>query len=518
MVFGAIAWAQNGPKPTSQLPEKTGRAATKEEAARKQRALDLIVRSHALDQQVSDEERQTLLPTQITVVSRLDSALAKQWANEMFDLGTSLGGAKATFAQAMAIGSLASKQPQDALELLKKLDTSAVSDRSSQFAGIDALSGTILNTFRQFARKEGKPGMPVLLSVAATLGEKGRYPYSAVMFAARDTKDEELIEATARQLYARFEERMDAPTSGYDFAMMLSGNESVWPKELLKPALDLALEGILRYPITDANKTLEMTMRTPNGSVTAKGPVELGLVHIAPMVKRVDPELWEKTVKKYASIEAAASLWKDSSDVSGLSQTFRFNTPGTQPSADDQQEEALMQLRGLVWQDPDKAEQAMASLSDPKMRADAYSFAAQAWASSDPARAARAAAEAQKSVVEIKDPRVLLGPACAKLQADAATGNQVVLAEDLDKAFQLANKVLALMREDDKSSPMEVVEPLSNAANAAMKVEPELTLAHIETLSFPLDRAQLYAAAASALSAEPAAKKIAIPISAVEAK
>ena len=125
--------------------------------------------------------------------------------------------------------------------------------------------------FSALVRKNGKAAMPKIFATADNLGENGRYPYAGVMAASVATKDEALIDSTARKLLNRFQQGLDPATVGFDFAEMLSDSEHAWPKEMLKPALEAAVAGVKKYPINDENKNFGVTVRTADGSSWDQG-------------------------------------------------------------------------------------------------------------------------------------------------------------------------------------------------------------------------------------------------------
>ena len=79
--------------------------------------------------------------------------------------------------------------------------------------------------------------------------------------------------------------------------------------------------------------------------------------------------------------------------------------------------------------------------------------------------------------------------------------------EDLDAAFQLADKTMRKRRDDGKDTD-NLVFPLSNAVQYAIKIEPDLTVAHIEMIYLPFEKAEMLTSAASTLAeAVPIEKK-----------
>ena len=223
------------------------------------------------------------------VASRLDKKLARVWASELFDLGANGRVRNAKSAQVLAINALSANDPEEALTLLAQVDQATLAPSDHEFPGANILAIMPRNLFCTMVNKNGKAAMPKIFGTADSLGEKGRYPYAGVMSAVVATNDAVIINNTAQKLLTRFQQGLDPATVGFDFAEMMSQSEHSWPKELLKPAIEEAVAGVKKYPVTDENKNFGMTMQTAGGSSsTARGPVEMGLLKIAPLIKRTD--------------------------------------------------------------------------------------------------------------------------------------------------------------------------------------------------------------------------------------
>ncbi len=469
--------------------------AEKQQAARKQLALDLIKRSYALDEQVADRSRLGLLNTQISVASKLDKELARAWAHELFERALE---DKNTTAQFMAINALSRDDPEEGMSMLVQLDAAALAPNDHEFPGAGAVTMTPRFLFKDFAHKNGKAAMPKILATANAMGNKGRYPYAGVMAAAVETKDDGLIEHTARQLLARYQQRIDPDVAGFDFAEMLNYSQGQWPKELLKTAVELAVAGLQNYPVNDGNKSYSMKLQVGDGSATAHGPVEMGLLYIAYLIKRTDPELWTILLKTYPNLSAAPEGGPGAPHSTWTMSVSSFDDK-TPPTIEEQKHEALMEIRRQVFDDPDKAEKIIHALSDPATRAEAAAIAAQLTADRYPEKSAAFAAEAERATSEIKDPKIQFKSACAQLHSDAANNNRAAIPDDLDKTFQLADKVMRKTRDEGHDTGY-LISPLVEAAHDAIKLDPELTIAHIESIYLPYEKAQLLTAAASALA------------------
>lgn len=470
---------------------------------RRAKALDILQRSHALNGQITDRQKGSLLAVQISVAANLDKELTLQWARELFDFGFSLNPEAGGRAQVSAIRSLADANPDEALAMLSRMEPAFLEPSPQDFPADSLFNHKLEMAFRSYAEKKGKPGLIEILSTATVLGDKGRYPYSGVMSATQTFRDPQLSTKVASALVTRFCTRVDSPITAADFAKMLIENERSIPYRLLKPAVDAAAQALQNYPQNDDNKRYYATMNFAKGeSITAHGPAEISLLRLAPLLKRVDPELADQIAEKFSILKDPASS-KDWKAGGGGTMTMGFDG-NKQASQPDQRDVILSEVWKLMWQEPAKAEQLMASIPEASLRAEAYAYAAQQLSSHDPARAARYAEQAQQTSSEVEDSMIKFRSLVAKLQGDAANGRRVEVAQELEPVFRAANQ---LMRKavDEKMDTSEIVQLLRDPVKEAAKLEPDLTAANIDTVSFPFERASLLTAAASGLvSAAPA--------------
>jgi hypothetical protein len=345
---------------------------------------------------------------------------------------------------------------------------------------------------------KGIKALPEIFEIADLLGEKGRYPYSGVMAAAIASKDESAIDHAARKLLVRFQQRLDPSTAGFDFAEMLNSSESRWPKDILLPAIETAVEGVEQYPENDTNREFETKYSIADASVTAHGPVQMGLLRIAWLVKRYEPELWVKMVREHPNL---ATVPADGFGRPGGMMMLSFGRASSQdtPPEERTHDRVLSEIDILVATHPDKASAAISTIMDPDLRAEALSFAAQQLASVNPQKSAQFAAQAEQVAASVKNPERQFQAACARLRSDATNKNLAVIPGDLDTAFQLADKVMRKTQDEGEDTGY-VITPLVVAVGDAAKVEPELTVAHIEMVYLPFEKAQMLMVAATALA------------------
>lgn len=498
LLLPAVSLGQSN-EPKSVANHVPDRMVEKQKSAKYQLGLDLLMKSHAITEQLSDEERFGLLTGQIQAANRYDKKLGNQWAHELFELGKQRRVRSPGMVQLFAINSIAGSDPKEALNMMADVDPEAITPQDDEYPGPTIATKLPQNLFVGMVRVDGNEVMPRIRQVAESLGAKGRYPYGAVMAAALETKDKAIIENTVRQLLTRYQQRIDSPILSFDFADMLNSSETHWPKGLLKQAIDAAVDGLEQYPLTDDNKEYEAAYTTKERSATAHGPVEIGLLRIAWLIRRDEPELWAKLLKAHPNL---ATFPAEGFGKGAHSMTLRLSHGESSgpPTAEDIKYDLMDQIRRLVPDEPDKAMAAINNIQDAETKAEALSMAAQLLADANRSQqAAEFAAQAQQIVANVRAPQVKFQAACARLQADAANKNRSALPQDLDEVFQLADRLMRNAREEKKDT-FDVVEPLSRTFSIVMQVEPELTAAHIDEISLPFEKASLLSDAAAWLA------------------
>ena len=477
-----------------QAPE---RAVERHVVTNDQLGLNLLKEAHALNQQLTDQERFDLLTGQIQTAGRYDTQLAGQWARELLELAKQGRVHSPGMVQMLAVNSVAESDPEEAIRLLELVDEDAIAPRENEYPGATIATKVPKNIFLTLVRGDGKKAMPTIRAVANSLGSKGRYPYSGVMAAALETRDNNVIATTTRQILTRFQQRIDSPVIAFDFAEMLNSSESKWPKDQLQAAIEAAVDGLEQYPINDFNKGFETTYTADRKSATAHGPVEIGLLTIAWLIKRNEPELWTKLLKKYPNL---ATFPSNAFGNGAYRMTLRISRDdsSTPPTPEDMKTDLMLEIRRLLAENTDKGMATINNIADPATKAEALSMASEQLTRSDPQRAAQLAAEADQIVAKLKDTELEFRSACARLKADAVTGNRSAMQDDLDEAFQLADKVMRKAR-DEKRDVSDLMNSLAEAVQEAIKIDPGLVVAHIELVYLPYEKAQMLTAIASAL-------------------
>lgn len=509
LIFGVLAlmatpaFAQTTPSPESKSSIKQTAGPIKPiqikiAEARKALALDLIKQSHALNDQLEDDEKVGLLNDQARCAMAADKKLAREWAHELFDLGTLMDSDSGRQAQMRATELLSREYPEEALATLEQIDPKILAPGKTE----------VLGTFFEFYEAERhvflsavthklKDALPRITHVASTLGSKGRYPYWPVMSAAIAIDNPETTENVAKMLLARFQQRVDAPFAVFEFSKTLRFTESQWPKELMKPAIEAVVDILQRYPIDENSPKITRVIITPQGSATTvRGPSEIELARMRRLMKRQHPALLERLTKTYPILADPAATALGSGIQ--IIESIEYRNSGTARY----KPRAIYSLKDQIRDDPSKAEEIISSISDPELRAEALAFASYTFSFTDPERAARLAEEAEKVAAQVENSLSKLQALCVRIRSDAAAGYHSEVVAKLDQAFLMADKLMRKAIEDGDST-FEVQRSLIEAVSETVKVEPELTVAHINGVYLPHVRSELLISAAEALFPPP---------------
>jgi hypothetical protein len=291
-------------------------------AARKALALDLIKQSHALNDQLEDGEKVGLLNDQTKFAMATDRKLGREWAHELFDLGARVDSDSGRQAQMRATEILSREYPEEALATLEQIDPKILAPGKTEvFGSFFEFDEAERQVFLSAVTHKLKDALPRITHVASTLGDKGRYPYWPVMSAAIAIHDPETTENISKMLLARFQQRVDAPFAVFEFSETLRWTEPQWPKELMKPAIEAVVDILQRYPVDENSPKITRVIITPQGSATTvRGPSEIELTRMRPLMKRQHPALLERLTKTYPILAdpAATALWGGNKTVESI--------------------------------------------------------------------------------------------------------------------------------------------------------------------------------------------------------
>ena len=300
---------------------------------------------------------------------------------------------------------------------------------------------------------------------------------------------------------ARFQQRFDAPFSVFEFSFMLRLLEPQWPQPLMKPAIEAIVEVLQSYPVDENSQKFSVTLSTQHGdATTARGPSEMELLKMAPLMKRQHPELLERLTKDYSFLGDSAATVPRTLENGVRAKINPEDRNSTGP--DYLKTEALFELKQRIVGEPEKVEQIIASISNPVLRAELLAFAAVVLSEKNPSRADQFAREAQKAAAQTENSLTKLQALCARIRSDASSGHHAEVAAELEEAFLRADKLMRKATEEDQNT-FEIEGSLSEAVAGTAKSDPELTVAHINGIYLPYIRAQLLIAAARALFPTP---------------
>jgi hypothetical protein len=481
------------PKPP---PRTATNASPKDNPAWRKRALELVQNSHALNQQLTlDKEGIGLMRMQIEVVSQLDLDLARSWTIEAFEVAQQMDAHSAFNAQLSIATVLRQADPDLALRLLVQIDPG----EASNFSPIGSYfrkdpyrqaAGAIFSGYSRSGRDPAK-----LRSAAEEMGSRGVYPYSALMMAAAMRGNPEEQAQVFARLLARYQQQSTSVQDDADFAAMLQDAAAKIPVEEFKAAVQLLTQRILRYdPEPGKNLSVTVSLEDSKANATARGPIEITLLRILPLIKRADPFLLKQVIASYpnlsAGIESDGTNWRSIRFSDGNDGTHLTEVP-------DASDEAVEKLRVLRWTDPAAARRAAEAVPDPAIRAQALTEMLQEQID-DPKAVQELSAQVAAAAKDAKDEETKFSAALARLIAACVNKNVMQVNEALDPAFTLADK-LTQKAADEHSKALDHVYGLQQAVSECIQVSTEPTIGFINGLTWPYARAEVLSWAAYGL-------------------
>ncbi|HMK31107.1 MAG TPA: hypothetical protein VK473_15600 [Terriglobales bacterium] len=497
--------------------------AERSEAPSRAQAMDLLKRSHAIGEQLPLRDRLNTLQRQVRAAARLDQQLARAWANELLEGSNDLPDPdERANTQAGVVVNLAARDPDGALEIFRTLSApSAKASRDPRAMAAQAL-------FPDLLRKDGAAALPVIEKEAVRLGSDGAYPYAAMADVAMrsrfagDDKDEAqgaappqnegapdrprrrgippgttvpprdpvgdaTVLRVCRQALEFYQASTRSLAGDLGFADMIVSTWQWLPADFLRSALQASASNLMASA-GESDLEFQNPADTAQGQSGRQNPADMALAHLAPMLKKIDPDMLEK-VKQTRPFVAQ---WL-SPTPQGAVPVWMAGTP-PRGAGDD----TMRNIQRTAQSDPNKALSLTQDLTDPAARAQALSAVASGFASQDPQQAVRSLEQADKLTAAVKDKEEQLRLLISEAEAAAAIKNVAILRQSMGRAFDLADQITRA-EEDARVEQVTGWRPLMRLVSIGMKSEPELTVAYIDRLNVPIAKANLLLAAAESI-------------------
>ncbi|HVH85412.1 MAG TPA: hypothetical protein VM912_01720 [Terriglobales bacterium] len=481
----SIAQQGGGQSLASGMPPRVGSDAT---------IVDLLQQSHDLDKQAPLRLQPFLLRMQAGQVAELRPDLAREWANELFQLASQQKGQERAATQGTAMSILVRVDPDRALELLHAMTSDADTSSNMQMTPQMQMARQV---FQVLASRDGEGALPTLEREAAFMGSVGRYPYSALGSAAanavskdwRDNKQHAIqVEQSVLDLaFSRYSQTAPTYFDDLDFGQMLQAIAGGLPPDSVQPALRLLVKNLLT---TDVNKyQFRAEVYTSDGkSAKTDNAIDAAILHFDWLIHR-DPDLVQQLESTRPQLRAALEYTKEG-HARSMSFGGRVGAPRPQVPSRDPEAEARSEAMHFSHLNADVAIAKAKQLPAGPERASTLLQVARDIAGDHPEQAASLIAEASGGT-QGSDDATQLNVISAEAYVAAAEQNTSVLHELLQQGFALANRIaLAEPRGVSEASLVQI----------GIQYEPDLAMAFLNGLPPSYMKAQLLMEAASSLN------------------
>jgi hypothetical protein len=449
--------------------------------------VDLLQQSHDLDKQGPGGSHLYLLRMQTEQVLKLRPDLARAWANELFVLAQKEG---ATADQAFAMSILVRLDPDRAIELLHAMDSDPGSFSNAVTTPQMQLAQQV---FEALVTRDGESALPIVEREAAFMGSAGRYPYSALGYAASEATSKfwgnnnqhaiQVEQSVLDLAFSRYSQTSPTYFDNMDFGRMLQVLAGGLPLESVQPALHLLVKNLLA---TDVSKyEFHAEVFTSDGkSAKADNAIDAGILSLGSLMTR-DPELVQQLESTRPQLQTALEYAKP-----GHMRSLRFGgrVGARKPQLPNPDAEAQSDALSLAHINADAAIARAEQLPAGPKRASTLLNVARRIAGDHPEQAANLIAEAKGEGAN--DDAAQLNIISAEAYVAAAAGNSG-LHDLLQQGFSLATRLASEEHGDFAGAPL---------VQIGIQNEPDLTVAFLRSLPPSFMKAELLMNAAAALN------------------
>ncbi|HKU27098.1 MAG TPA: hypothetical protein VJQ54_16605 [Candidatus Sulfotelmatobacter sp.] len=454
--------------------------------------VSLLEQSHDLDKQVPLQFRMFLLRMQVEQVAELRPDLGRDWANELFLLASQEKGQQRATMQGFAMSILARLDPDRALELLHAMETGDAESSSGMMTPQLELARQV---FPVLVKRDGEGALSVLEREAAFMGSAGRYPYSALGYAASDAVGKDW--ASNKQHAIQIEQSvLDLAVSRYsqtaptyfddlEFGHMLQVLAGGLPLDSVKPSLHLLVTNLLA--VDTSKYQFHATVYTSDGKTAkADNAIDAAILSLGSLVNR-DPDLVSQLESTRSQLQTALEYAKPgqmrSVSFTGMAGTRKLQLPS--PSL-----EARSDALHLAHINAEAAIAQAEQMPTGPQRTSTLLELARRIAGDHPEQAANLIAEA-KGGEQANDNETQLNVVLAEASVAAAEGNSSRLHDLLQQGFTLAGSLTPTEHKGFAAAPL---------VQLGIQYEPELTIGFLQNLPPAQLKAELLLNAAESLN------------------
>jgi hypothetical protein len=419
--------------------------------------------------------------------------LARQWANELFQLSLQDKGPGRSMIQDFAMSILARTDPDRALELLHQMDLSEEPQGNGVWLPHMQL---VQQVFMTLVRRDGENALPILEREAAFMGSQGFYPYSSLgqattVAVGKDWTDNrqhgiQVQQSVLNLAFSRYSQTGHTYPEDLDFGKMLQQFAGSLPFDSVQPALHLVVTNLLA---TDTNKyRFQAQVYTREGeSARADNAIDAAILWLGMLINR-DPDLVHQLESTRPELQTGLEYVK-----TGRSRSMNFRAiPPSAPNAQARRQdvEGEMDALSLCRTNVDAAIARAEQLPDAQ-RLNTELEIARRVAGDHPDQAAKLIAEV-KSSSPANDDKTQINMISAQAYVAAAQDNQSELHALLERGFELTNRIALGEQKGIVIGPGPLLQ-------IGMQNDPELTTTFLRDLPPSQMKAYLLMGAASAL-------------------
>ena len=476
--------AHQGGGQSSGLPPRVGSEAL---------IVDLLQQSHDLNKEAPPHLQSFLLHMQANLAAEVRPDLGREWANELFQLASQQKGQERAFTQGIAMSILVRIDPDRALELLHAMEASDTESSNNQ--QITPPMQVAMQVFQELIKRDGEAALPTLEREAAFMGSAGRYPYSALGYAAsgavsrdwRNNKQHAIqVEQSVLDLaFSRYSQTTPTFFDSLEFGRMLQALGGGLPLESIQPSVRLLVKNLLA---TDVSKyQYHAEMYTAEGkSVRADNAIDASILQFSGLLHR-DPELVQQLESTRPGLQNALDYMKE-----GQARSMSFGGmagPPTRTHAPNPEAQARSEALQLAHLNADAAITKAQELPPGPQRASTLLQVAREIAGDHPEQAANLIAQAKGEQGHDSNQ---LNVISAEAYVAAAERNHSAVHDLLQQGFALASRGPS---EEPGGFPT-----AGSLVQIGMQNEPDMTIAFLQGLPSSYAKAHLLMEAASSLN------------------
>jgi hypothetical protein len=372
--------------------------------------------------------------------------------------------------QEIAIAAIAPRNPDRALELLRKLDPFPPDAVMELDYAYSAATGRV---FSSLLNRRGPSAIPSLLKTAALLGQKGLYPYGALeVLMQRSTSADSLkIFNEAVAAYAQSKPSVANELGFLTFVQRVS------PRIPGGLVVDAAVQVSARMQLfTPSNPHCDTTLRlrTTSGNFTLNCGERL-IYQALPVLQQLDPVSAAQLKAKYAVFQQLAATTVESRRIVGAKPQFQEQEAPSDASPNRAPDEPPV----------DTPQAATSQMSEVRTRLLKKVWAAGDLSGSDLAEAMRQLQEVLRDTEGIDSAADRISVYNAVAEASAKLGDLALVHDLMKKAFALARDYAASLRNipsDDRRWIAANGYKLMLMVRLGARVDPQFTADLIPTL------------------------------------